>query len=113
MGPIRADSVQTYILFLKLFFASGVGFPLYPEISFYFTMILQRYRIIVGDARFETGTSAPEVWCATNEPPHLLIFLFNYYPHNRFWVVSLAELKDDSISSPVVHKSKHIVYIFD
>ena len=34
-------------------------------------MILQRIRIIVVDARFEPGTSAPEVWCATNEPPHL------------------------------------------
>ena len=35
----------------------------------YFTMILQRIRIIVVDAGFEPGTSAPEVWCATNEPP--------------------------------------------
>ena len=37
----------------------------------YFTMILQRIRIIVGDARFEPGTSASEVWCATNVLPHL------------------------------------------
>ena len=29
------------------------------------------HRIIVGDAGFKPGTSAPEVWCATNEPPHL------------------------------------------
>ena len=36
-------------------------------------MILQRIRIIVGDARFETERSASEVWCATNEPPHLLV----------------------------------------
>ena len=35
-------------------------------------MILQRPRIIVGDARFETGTSAPEVWRAANGPPDLL-----------------------------------------
>ena len=35
-------------------------------------MILQRIGIIVGDAGFEPGTSAPDVWCATNEPPHLL-----------------------------------------
>ena len=34
-------------------------------------MILQRIRIIVEDAGFEPGTSAPEVWCSTNEPPHL------------------------------------------
>ena len=36
-------------------------------------MILQRIRIIVGDTGFEPGTSAPEVWCATNEPPHLQV----------------------------------------
>ena len=40
-------------------------------------MILQRIRIIVVDAGFEPGTSAPEVWRATNEPPHLL----NEPPH--------------------------------
>ena len=52
--------------------ASEVGFPLYPEIFLhYYTMILQRIRIIVGDAGFEPGTSAPQVWCATYEPPHL------------------------------------------
>ena len=34
-------------------------------------MILQRIRIIVGDALFEPGTSPSEVWCATNELPHL------------------------------------------
>ena len=37
-------------------------------------MILPRIRIIVGDAGFEPGTFASEVWCATNEPPHLLKF---------------------------------------
>ena len=26
-------------------------------------------RFIVGDAGFEHATSAPEVWCAANEPP--------------------------------------------
>ena len=25
----------------------------------------------MGDVGFEPGTSAQEVWCATNEPPHL------------------------------------------
>ena len=34
-------------------------------------MILQRPSIIVGDAEIEPGTSAPVVWRATNEPPHL------------------------------------------
>ena len=47
-----------------------------PSLPWYFlhdgTMILQRIRIIVGDAGFEPGgNSAPEVWCATIEPPHL------------------------------------------
>ena len=36
-------------------------------------MILQRIRIIVVDVEFEPGTSAVEVWRATNETPHLLI----------------------------------------
>ena len=54
------------------FFASGVGFTFYSELFLqYFTMIMQRIRIIVEDAGFELGTSAPDVWCATNEPPHL------------------------------------------
>ena len=34
-------------------------------------MILQGIRIIVVDSGFEPKSSAPEVWCATNEPPHL------------------------------------------
>ena len=38
----------------------------------YYTMILQRIRIITGDAGFKPGTSAPEVWFITNEPPYLL-----------------------------------------
>ena len=33
-------------------------------------MILQRIRIIVVDVEFEPGTSAVEVWRATNETPH-------------------------------------------
>ena len=41
-------------------------------------MILQRIRIIVGDAGFEPRTSAPEVWCATNEPPHLSYYKFPF-----------------------------------
>ena len=44
---------------------SGGGSPLYPEFLQYYTMILQRPRIIVGDAGFEPGTSASEVWRAT------------------------------------------------
>ena len=37
-------------------------------------MILQRIRIIVVNAGFEPGTSTPEVWCATNDPPHPQVF---------------------------------------
>ena len=59
------------IFFLYIFLASSGGSPLYPEILQYYTIILQRIRIIVVDAGFEPGTSAPEVWRATNEPPHL------------------------------------------
>ena len=57
--------------FLYIFLASGGGSPLYPEILQYYTMILQRIRIIVVDAGFEPGTSALEVWRANNEPTHL------------------------------------------
>ena len=35
------------------------------------TMILQRIRTIVGDAEFEPGTSAPEVWCAIPMSHHI------------------------------------------
>ena len=59
-----------FFFFLYIFLASGGGSPLYPEILQYYTMILQRIRIIVVDAGFEPETSAPEVWRATNEPPH-------------------------------------------
>ena len=57
--------------FLYIFLVPGGGSPLYPENLQYYTMILQRIRIIVVDAGFEPGTSAPEVWRATNEPPPL------------------------------------------
>ena len=48
----------------NFFLASGGGSPLYPEILQYYTMILQRIRIIVVDAGFEPETSAPEVLSA-------------------------------------------------
>ena len=41
------------------------------DLLYYYTMILQRIGIIEGDAGFEPRASAPEVCCATNEPPHL------------------------------------------
>ena len=54
-----------FYFFFVYFLASGGGSPLYPEFLQYYTMILQRPRIIVGDAGFEPGTSASEVWRAT------------------------------------------------
>ena len=50
-------------------------------------MILQRIRIIVGDAGFEPGASASEVWCATNEPPHrieVIVRQHNYMKYEMF-----------------------------
>ena len=73
-GPFSSvRSIELRRIFFKLyFFASGGGYhPLYPESLQYYT-IPQRPLIIVGDAGFEPGTSAPEVWPAANEPPHLL-----------------------------------------
>ena len=40
-------------------------------------MIPQRIRIFLGDAGYEPGTSASEVWCTTNEPPHLFLYVDN------------------------------------
>ena len=67
----RVVCFRNLFLFLYCFASSG-GSPLYPEFLQYYTMILQRPRIIVGDARFEPGTSAPEVWRAP------LIILIEY-----------------------------------
>ena len=53
--------------FFVYFLASGGGSPLYPEILQYYSMILQRSRIIVGDAGFEPETSG----ALPNEPTHL------------------------------------------
>ena len=55
-------------IFLRVFFASGIGLPEIFLHYYRYTMILQSIRIIVEDAGFETGTSAPEVWCSTNKP---------------------------------------------
>ena len=52
-------------------------------------MIMQRIGIIVGDAGFEPAPSAPEVWCATNEPPHFQwsekILQFTEFKQIRFF----------------------------
>ena len=70
-GEVFIFKNEIIFVFLYIFLASGGGSPLYPEILQYNTMILQRIRIIAVDAGFEPGTSAQEVWRATNEPPHL------------------------------------------
>ena len=58
-------------IFLDLFCLRG-RFPSLPSVFLrYYTMILQRIRILVGYAGFEPGTSAPEIWCASKVPPHL------------------------------------------
>ena len=72
--------------FKDLFFLSGRFPSLHWDFLHYFTMILQRIRIIVGDAGFEPGTSAPEVWCATNKPPHLLSSFFLMLNHSYLWL---------------------------
>ena len=41
-------------------------------------MILQRIRVIVGDAGFELGTSALNVWCAINEPQYILYHILSF-----------------------------------
>ena len=48
--------------FLKNFFASGVGFPHYPEILY------------MGRCRTRTRDLCPEGWCANDEPPHPLFY---------------------------------------
>ena len=74
------------------------GSPLLPEILQYYKMILQHPRIIVGDARFEPGTSAPEVWRAIPMSYHISmsqhIFKFlNFDQHmptlgpKRVWII--------------------------
>ena len=71
-------TLNVFLFFLLSFFCPRGRFPSLPwDFCTLFTMILQRIRIIVGDAGFEPGTSASEVWCTSNEPPHLL----NEPPH--------------------------------
>ena len=74
----NAFQIQTKVTFQNkrffcIFFWPQVEVsPLLPEILQFYTMILQRLRIIVEDAGFEPGSSVLEVWRATKEPPHLL-----------------------------------------
>ena len=57
-------------------------------------MILQHIRITVVDAGFEPGTSATEVWCAANEPPHLQIFYESALAFYTYFQVEIYLLKN-------------------
>ena len=60
-------SLLRVMTFFRSFFASGIGFPLFPQI-FYIIIYYTLYNDPAAHQRaagFEPGTSAPEVWCAT------------------------------------------------
>ena len=62
--------VPKYLLFF-VFFASGGGFPLCPEILQYTEWpCLSSEFFTVRDAGFAPKTTASVVWSAANEPPH-------------------------------------------
>ena len=100
IGEKRKGETYTsfFILFIFIFFFLYIFLPQVEvppsTLNFlqYYTMILQRPRIIVGEAGFEPGTSDSEVWRATKvattspshhiskattspKPPHLQILL--------------------------------------
>ena len=41
----------------------------------------------MGDAGSELGTSAPEVWCAANEPPSHIIYIPYFYNKNMEFTI--------------------------
>ena len=58
--------------FCRIFFCLKGKFLSLPwDFLHYDTIILQRIRIIVGDAGFEPGTLAPEVWCTKISNKHI------------------------------------------
>ena len=63
-----------YIKYVDFFFCFRGRFSSLPcNFCTLFTMVLQHIRIIVGDAGFDPGTSALEVWRASNEPPQIYL----------------------------------------
>ena len=56
------------------------------------------------DARFEPGTSAPEVWCAINEPPHTGFTLRSQQVSKKIGLYSTAVRK--SSQNPLVTKMR-------
>ena len=71
-SPQAVEGEKVSATFVQYIFCLRGQFPsLYPQLYsvHYITMILQRIKIVVGDAGFDPGTSAPEVWWAwTNGP---------------------------------------------
>ena len=71
-SPANTGMPHIYIYIYFFFCLRDKGFfSLSSDFLHYDTTILQRIRIIVGDARFEPGTSAPEVWCAIPMSNHI------------------------------------------
>ena len=57
----------------------------------YYTMIIVRY------AGFEPGAAAPEIWCATKEPPHLhfsqyYCYIYEQAKFKQIWLISPSPL---------------------
>ena len=63
-SPQAVEGEKVSATFVQYIFCLRGQFPsLYPQLYsvHYITMILQRIKIVVGDAGFDPGTSAPEV----------------------------------------------------
>ena len=76
-----------------LFLPQGYRFPTLPwEFSTLLHNELQPIGIIVGDAGFEPGTSAPEVWCATTSPEWAATSRL-LHSEIVFWLCSVLRLK--------------------
>ena len=67
---VRGKTNSKKFSFFLYIFWPQVEVP--PSTMKFYTMILQRTRIIAVDAGFEPGTFVPEVWRATNQAPHLI-----------------------------------------
>ena len=77
-----SDITVFYVIkyfFLLSFFASGVGFPLYPEIFYtiHNETTVQCLRIIVGDAGFEPAGPLPQKSSALAMIHHISLYIIN------------------------------------
>ena len=68
----KNETIQEHKTFFEATKNVRFFLSLNPEILLqYYTMVLQRIRIIMRDDGFEvSNTGRPEVWFYTNEPPH-------------------------------------------